>query len=181
MEIKYRRDLDKLLMHLGHDKGDTVEVGCAEGYFSADMLRWNLGNHYMVDNWGTIPGITGDGNYPQEWHDKNYEAAMKRVNEFQERLFVLRGLSGDMAKHVTDESVSLVYIDANHSYEGVMADINAWYKKLKPGGVMAFHDYERNDYGVKQAVNEFAQANGLEVHFIAEDAMEDAGAWFVKK
>lgn len=182
MEIKYRRDLDKLLLHLGHEKGDTVEVGCAEGFFSADMLRWNLGNHFMVDNWGTIEGSSGDGTNPQEWHDKNYTDAMNRVlPEFSSRVTVLRGLSGEMAKHVVDDSVALCYVDCLHTYEGVKADIEAWYPKVKPGGVMAFHDYENTSYGVKQAVNEFAAANGLEVHFIAEDKPEDAGAWFLKK
>lgn len=182
MEIKYRRDLDKLLSHLGIEKGDTVEVGCAEGFFSADILRMNIGHHYMVDNWATIPGITGDGNNSQEWHDKNYTDAMNRVlPEFNERVTVLRGMSVNMAEHLNDDTASLVYIDCDHSYEGVKADINAWYPKLIMGGVMAFHDYENPAYGVKQAVDEFAAANGLEVHFIAEDKPEDAGAWFQKK
>ncbi len=126
-------------------------------------------------------GITGDGNYPQEWHDKNFTAAMNRVSEFGERVKVLRGLSAQMAQWIPNNSIALVYVDADHSKKGCSSDIDVWYPKLKPGGVMAFHDYERNDYGVKEAVNEFAAEHGLEVHFIAEDKLEDAGAWFMKK
>lgn len=181
MEIKYRKDLNKLLWHL-ELTGDTAEVGCAEGLFSADILKWDLPNkHYMIDNWGTIYNITGDGNNAQDWHDKNYTEAMERIKEYQKRVDVLRGMSVDMAIHIPDSSLALVYVDCDHSYIGVKADIDAYYKKLVPGGVMAFHDYEMPQYGVKRAVNEFANANGLEVHFIAEDKLEDAGAWFCKK
>lgn len=181
MEIKYRRELNKLLWHL-ELKGNTAEIGCAEGFFSADILQWGIGHHFMVDNWGTIPHISGDGNNPQEWHDKNYTDAMNRVlPEFSERVTVLRGMSVEMTRYVPDNSVALVYVDCDHTYEGVKADIKAWYPKLITGGVMAFHDYENTAYGVKPAVNEFAEANGLEVHFIAEDKPEDAGAWFQKK
>lgn len=181
MEIKYRRDLNKLLWHLELE-GDTAEIGCAEGFFSADILRWNLpGKHYMIDNWGTIENSSGDGSSPQEWHDKNYTDAMERIKEFHQRVVVLRGMSVDMAKHIPDFSLALAYVDCNHTLEGVRGDMDAYYRKLVTGGVMAFHDYEAPHYGVKQAVNEFAKANGLEIHFIAEDKPEDAGAWFVKK
>ena len=181
MEIKYRRDLNKLLWHLGVE-GDTAEIGCAEGFFSADILRWNLpGKHYMIDNWETIPNISGDGNNAQEWHDKNYADAMERVKEFHEKVVVLRGMSVQMARHIPDSSLALAYVDCDHTKIGVANDIQAYYPKLVTGGVIAFHDYEMAHYGVKSAVNEFAQANGLELHFIAEDKLEDAGAWFVKK
>lgn len=180
MEIKHRTHINQLLWHLGLD-GDTVEVGCAEGFFTEEMLRWALsGTHYMVDNWGMIDGVTGDGNFPNEWHEKNYNDAMSRIEPYAHRVVVLRGMSTEMAKQIPDNSVVCVYVDAGHSYESVKADIEAFYPKLVAGGVMAFHDYEATEYGVKQAVNEFAKQHNLTVHFIAENKLEDAGAWFVK-
>jgi len=39
-----------------------------------------------------------------------------------------------------DRSFIFLFIDADHSYEGVRADFDAWSDKLLPGGIVAFHD-----------------------------------------
>lgn len=38
-------------------------------------------------------------------------------------------------------SLDLVYIDANHSKEAVLRDIAAWRTRLKPGAILAGHDF----------------------------------------
>jgi hypothetical protein len=182
--IKYRSDLYQLLPEKAH----IVEIGCAEGYFSSDILKWPVTDKlYLVDNWATIPNQFGDGASDQGWHDKNYSAAIMRVNFAIEKVKVLRGISWDMAKNVEDESIDLVYIDACHSYECVKKDIAAWWPKLKYKGIMAFHDYENNSYGVKQAVQEHARKTypGLMqmnygVQLLSENKLEDAGAYLNK-
>ncbi len=53
--------------------------------------------------------------------------------------------------------VDMVYIDADHSYEGCKADIEAWFSKVRPGGIICGHDYGGTEVdfpGVKQAVDE---------------------------
>ena len=48
-------------------------------------------------------------------------------------------------------SLDFVFIDADHSQASVQADIHAWRPKLRPGGILAGHDW--NTYGsVQQAV-----------------------------
>lgn len=36
--------------------------------------------------------------------------------------------------------VDFLFIDGDHSYEGVKGDWNAWHRKIEPGGIVAFHD-----------------------------------------
>jgi hypothetical protein len=64
----------------------------------------------------------------------------------------------DAVSRFGDHSLDFVFIDASHEYEDVKADIIAWIPKIKPGGVLAGHDYYIDDFdyypGVKQAVNE---------------------------
>lgn len=35
----------------------------------------------------------------------------------------------------------MVFVDGEHSYEGCKADIEAWLPLIKPGGIIAVHDY----------------------------------------
>jgi hypothetical protein len=175
MEIKHRIDLIKLLPK----NPITCEIGVAEGNFSRDICQqWKPTKHYLVDNWGTLSG-TGDGSFPQDWHDKNYQSAMKKMIPFEEIIEVLRGASWNMAQLVPRETLDLLYLDANHTYDGVMKDLEAWAGKVKKGGVIAFHDYENQDYGVKAAVNAFASRTKTKVHLIPELKWEDAGAYFI--
>lgn len=43
-----------------------------------------------------------------------------------------------------DKTIDFVWIDGDHSLEGVRADIAAWLPKVKAGGVIAGHDYYDN-------------------------------------
>jgi hypothetical protein len=171
--IKHRSQLHEIC----NIKLPAVEVGCAEGYFSADLLYMGFVHLYMVDAWQTL-NVSGDGSSPQSWHDSNYEKAMNRVKTYRNLYKVLRGLSVEMAAQIPDNSLGLVYLDAGHDYDSVMADLNAYYPKLVKGGIMAGHDYLNTAYGVKKAVTEFAKKHGFEVHVIPEHKDEDAGFWF---
>lgn len=52
------------------------------------------------------------------------------------------------------ESFDLVFIDGDHSYEAVKADIETAKRVLRPGGVIACHDYNNVIEGVTEAVDE---------------------------
>jgi len=177
MEIKYRTDLNKLLPA----NPITAEIGCAEGLFSEHILKnWNPLRHYMVDLWECIPTAKGDGSSPKEWHDKNYKEVKERVQPFEEKVHILRGLSWRMNQYIKDESLDLVYLDAGHYYEAVMKDLQAWYPTVRKGGIVAGHDYANKDYQVFEAVQEFIKGANIEVHLIAEDHWSNSGFWFYK-
>lgn len=179
MQIQYRRDLPLLLKELNM-LGDAVEVGCAEGNFSADLLRNGIPKLFMVDVWDHVPKVKGDANSSKYWHEQNFQRAKQQVKPFGDRAVILRGFSVDMANKVPDDSLTLVYLDADHSWEGVMSDLHAWFPKLKKGGIVAGHDYLASEYGVKQAVEDFCSKDGYEIHLIPEDKAEDAGFYFFK-
>lgn len=61
--------------------------------------------------------------------------------------------------------VDFLFVDADHDYEAVRADIAAWFPRLSPGATVAFHDVFYFP-GVRRAVDEFvaprARAGGGE-------------------
>jgi predicted O-methyltransferase YrrM len=65
----------------------------------------------------------------------------------------IKSVSWDAAINFPDESIDFVFIDADHSYESVKKDIDAWLPKIRKNGMISGHDYT-NPCGVKQAVDE---------------------------
>lgn len=71
------------------------------------------------------------------------------------RLMPIRSTSLDAAQStLCDRAFDLVFIDADHSYEAVKADIAAWEPKVREGGILCFHDYGVFP-GVTRALNEW--------------------------
>lgn len=162
-------------------KDPVAEIGCAEGLFSADILRWGVSVLYMVDNYATIENAFGDGASPQEWHERNMNQALARASQFSTAtVHLLRGISWEQAEKVRDNTLGLLYLDACHTYDCVKKDLEAWYPKVKKGGIVAGHDFLNRSYGVNQAVMEFAGKYGYQVNTIPENKDEDAGFYFVK-
>jgi hypothetical protein len=170
--INSRSELWKLLPN----KPVIAECGVAEGLFAQEMYSWGPSRLYLVDIWESMPVYPGDAGSPQEWHNSNYDNVARFFLDLPE-VDILRGPSVRMAQHVKDGSCDLVYIDACHSYDCVKADIEAWAPKVKPGGIIAFHDFLNESYGVQAAVREYAQQAGKNVVIIPENQPCDASAY----
>jgi SAM-dependent methyltransferase len=66
---------------------------------------------------------------------------------------IRRGTSAEILPTLP-AAFDLVFIDGAHDYQSVRADIEAALAVLKPGGLLAFHDYRYRDEGVTRAVDE---------------------------
>jgi hypothetical protein len=72
-----------------------------------------------------------------------------------------------------DDIFDWIYIDGDHSYEGVHRDIAVARFKVKPGGLLIFNDFtiwspaECCDYGVPYAVCEFDIESGWDFVYFA--------------
>ena len=82
-----------------------------------------------------------------------------------------------------EASLDLLYLDGRHNYEGVKEDLEAWYSKIRPGGIICGHDYLNETigntvFGVKQAVDEFATALNLKPLITDKDIYP---SWFILK
>ena len=81
--------------------------------------------------------------YSDQWdHDGFYKAVCEGLPKYKDRAIVMRGLTVKAAEFVKDMSLDFVFIDADHTSDGVRADIEAWLPKVRAGGVMAGHDID---------------------------------------
>ncbi len=63
------------------------------------------------------------------------------------------GASAELAPTFAPESFDVVFIDGDHAYPAVVADIVGWLPTLKHGGLLCGHDFT-NKCGVEPAVRE---------------------------
>lgn len=65
------------------------------------------------------------------------------------------GDSKAVGKLWAGDKFDMIFIDADHSEEGIRGDIAAWMPHLKPGGFVVFHDYTMHMWpAVKVVVDE---------------------------
>jgi|TARA_B110000261_G_C12809630_1_gene247753 predicted O-methyltransferase YrrM len=77
-----------------------------------------------------------------------------KVNEkYKDRLIPIRGKSANVAIQVP--MVDLVFIDADHSYNGCLRDIIEYTPKVNKGGILSGHDIDFP--GVNKAVNQLVK------------------------
>lgn len=107
-------------------------------------------------------------------HDGREQASggKSTLEEFRKNLFsygvddrvnVIPGTSADVLPNL-DNMYDMAFVDGDHTVEGVRLDIELVSKRVKPGGIVAFHDYmSPSDPGVTPAVNEAVAAGRLTV------------------
>lgn len=135
-------------------KGVGVEVGVERGHYSKEIVK-TATKLYCVDAWEAYKGYRE--HVSQDKLDSFFLETQERLKGHNVEF--IRKYSLDAVNDFQDESLDFVYIDANHSYENVKKDIEAWSKKVKKGGIVAGHDYIKRKgqdhlFGVVPAVNE---------------------------
>jgi len=125
----------------------------------------------MVDKWEPIPedslaGVTGDKLVflpDRHWHI--IYGVARGITEFaKDRRTILRKDSVEAAGDVEDGSLDFVFIDADHSYEGALADIRAWVPKVREGGIVCGHDFDVPEYpmwGVRRAMKDYGMDRAI--------------------
>lgn len=169
--------------------GRGAEVGVKLGVYSDELLsKWQGEELVSVDPWlSADPDEYVDrSNVSQEEFDSYYEQTRERLARHGSRSSIWRMTSVEAAMRAPDNGFDFVYIDARHDYESVKEDLNAWCAKVRPGGILAGHDYVDGDlpqgeFYVKSAVDEFFGERDIPVHSTeGPSAVEMFPSWIVE-
>ena len=169
-----RNEMDNLIRSL--ESPVIAEVGVQAGTNFQLLLTENVKEAVAVDIWDKSETVAqNDQGYSKETLEGLY-INFVRHHMADARVKVFKGFSVDVAKVFPDGYFDFIYIDADHTYEGCLADLRAWYPKIKQGGIIAGHDYidivgghnEDVPFGVIQAVTEFSNQHALDVHITKE-------------
>ncbi len=169
----------KIGAEIGTLRGDYAEVLCQEipnlTLFCVDPYR-----EYKVSRlW-----------HKQKDLDDAYKIAQDRLKNYKVKF--IRDFSVPVAEKFKDDSLDFVYIDANHTFRNVVDDIDSWYKKVRPGGIISGHDFLRRfrptDTHVIEAVSGYAYAYSIKPVFLTDRPAQLKGkgrdfsrSWFFVK
>jgi predicted O-methyltransferase YrrM len=179
--IKVKSNIHVALQILNCQTG--IEIGVRKGGNSKQLLNntnFSKGKFYALDCWREVKErpTFNDANYQQTELDKQYTSV---VDMFKDRNYVevVRDFSVEGSKRFKDNYFDFIYIDAAHDYRSVKEDLEAWWPKLKTGGIFSGHDYFEDkrvwrgeEVGVYKAVNELAESFNTEVHHVTDCALE---------
>jgi hypothetical protein len=194
IRLAIRYSLGWMKFHISREKPDTSRLEFKRVWIKSLKKRHNLigaeigvrrGKHaaFLIDNLDIqklylIDPYEAYDEFPGVWANDDAMAevettARERLGGFRSTTFI-RKYSTDAVSDLS-EDLDFLYIDVNHKYEFVKADIANYYPLLKEGGILAGHDYVDAWPGVIRAVHEFSQMHGLKV----QKAM--FGDWFINK
>jgi SAM-dependent methyltransferase len=154
-----RIDFIRWIRELGFTVG--AEIGVDHAKFSEQMCESNP----QLKLYGIDPYLKYS-----EYNEYKDQAEMDGIYEHAKALMavhmkkgryeLIRKKSEDAVKDFEDESLDFVYIDANHEGDYPLEDIQMWAKKVRPGGIVAGHDYVRVkalNFTVKDALEKLAE------------------------
>lgn len=193
--VKLRDEIGSLLQEHGFKTG--VEVGVKKGEFARVILdKWTSCVSYkLVDLWEKQENYKDIANVESNVHEEYYKETLSRLEPYKDKIEIYRMYSTEAAKKIQPNSLDFAYIDARHDYCGAMDDLKAYWPLVKPGGIMAGHDYTensevrgqdwglcqdgtRNEMAVKGAVNDFFLPKGLTITVTRE---RNFVSWLVQK
>lgn len=160
---KLIEDRYKMLKEIPQN-GVYAEIGIFKGDFSKEILS-------------TLK--------PQKLHLVDVDPESCKIAGLRFKDFVEEGVillhhqdSSTWLQSMPDETFDWIYIDGDHSYEGVKKDLEAAHSKLKPDGMISLNDYlffgssDLTKYGVIEATNEFCLKYNYElIHFALHGRM----------
>jgi len=135
----------------------VIEAGCWQGRSTRALADHCPGTVYAVDPWAG-PYLCEDGS--------RHPIRTEVYEQFAEHLadHIARGRVVPIRKAFSDSRADLVgrcpnradlvFIDGDHRFATVAADIDTAIALVRPGGIIAGHDYGHRDWpGVKRAVD----------------------------
>lgn len=178
MKIKKFDSREDMLSYYIKNNLIGAEIGVFEGDFSEFLFKKNPLKLYLID---IFEGICGSGDV----HGNNFKyidlskSFLNLVEKYKniKNIEIFKGNSHAFFNSISNNYLDYIYIDADHSYDGVKKDLENSRMKVKNNGYIFGHDYSINkaktqqnySFGVKQAVDEFCIKYNLNIEGIAND------------
>lgn len=167
-EVRCKPDLYQLFNKLGFVTG--VEIGVLRGMGSEQILHSSkVDRLYSIDYWDH-EDKSDLSNY------EDYQHAVARLFKYKSRNVILKMDANEAANLFADNSICFVYIDAGLTYDLYLEHVEAWWSKVKPGGILSGHIFQWVNQGGKHEETDaperaaifFCEKYGLEMRVVID-------------
>lgn len=179
-EMSARKHFERHLLPLAGKPGlRFLQIGAFTGDASVWLLENVLtGKSSQLTDVDTWEGSDEPEHRGFDWSDVRNVYDERTIDAWaDDRLETFRGTSATFFEN-TGRSFDFIYIDGDHTPYGVLNDAVDAYRVLKPGGLLAFDDYEwvdsRTGIGPKPIVDAFQWAYGNRLRLLQLGSQ----AWF---
>lgn len=156
-----------------------AEIGVHKGDFSQRILELvDPVELHLIDPWKHETSPT----YEKAWYggkalngqsemDERFVSVCHRFRKeiSENRVKIHRATSAEILDKFPDDYFDWIYIDGNHLYPFVRADLETSFRKVKRGGFVTGDDYDEGgwwDGGIKKAVDEFIERKSADLVLI---------------
>jgi len=140
-----------VLYKLALGRKSIIEIGSYIGAsaccFGAAMKESGVGRVYCIDTWNNDAMTEGSRD--------TYAEFLKNTAAFEQFIVPIRGFSTEVIDLICTkiDHIDMIFIDGDHSYQGVKSDWDRYKVFLKTGSVIVFHDWGWAE-GVKKVIGE---------------------------
>lgn len=148
-----------------------AEVGIGYGFHAREILdNTSVEKLFLIDPTTYYPN---DGFAEDIIKYGGFENLVKNIKihlkEYESRYQWFRSPSLNITnEQIPDGILDAVFIDAEHSYDAVIKDLEFWWKKVKIGGWILGDDYDSCWPETKKAVDDFTQKYNLKIEFLTK-------------
>ena len=160
-----------------------VEIGVQRGDFAIKLLQAScIKKLFLIDSWQYIKDYHDIANVHNDTQQQIYSDVCNKFKD-NNKVEIIKDFSIEASHRFEDNFFDFIYLDADHSYEGVKNDLLHWFPKLKKTGILSGHDYldgtiDAGNFGVKSAVDEFCKKNNYIINLTDEKEWK---SWYIKK
>lgn len=150
----------------------VAEVGVLHGDYSAEILKREPGELHLIDPWRHQDDAAYNdiNNHEQSKFDLIHANVCARFS-LNRNVYIHRQFSHQFCRQNSAIKFDFVYLDGNHSLEGVMADLCMFYPMMNAGGWIAGHDWGSPSpfIGVQQSCIMFEHVTGNAISILTEE------------
>lgn len=133
-----------VMFGLGVKDNEGFGIGKIDCYNTKSIVQKDFGKVYFID-----PSYSVERKDINHWFGIGFWDNAQKVKEFWGKFDI-----SDIVEHYKmtseefvnsqfcPESIDLIYIDGNHSYEGIMRDFTQYYPRLNRNGLIIAHDVD---------------------------------------
>jgi hypothetical protein len=141
---------------------DVLKTTIVDKIYLIDPMKYYENDTFANNIMSTISTIPGNN------FNELYDYINNYLSEYKDRYTWFRNES--LAIHdnqIADESLDCIFIDGDHTYNAVFADLEFWWKKLRVGGQILGDDYWMES--VSSAVKNFSKKHNLKYQLLKKE------------